>query len=411
MTATFRAVLFAAIAASILAPGASSKTSAAPVNRCAPQIEGKLVVGKTIISTTGCWAGNPSKFAYQWLRCDEHGANCIRVRRATNASYTLSSTDQGNTMIVLVTAANADGATGPVNSKPSAIVSAAAAPDNKVPPSITGKAIVGELLLANPGTYTGGLPDKYTYTWSRCDKDGAKCTTVAGETNQTYTVRRSDVGATLRVVVKATNEFGADVATSDRTAAVTEPPVQVSVTTSMTASKSIVTCCEVSKLTGTVSTGKAGEPVTILGRKYGDIVSSVVGTTTSTEGGDWSFSVRPSIQTTYQAKTSTATGAPLTIRVHPRVGLGFQNRTFTTKVTGGSGATSFAGKIVWFQRKPVVGGSWTTLQKVVLDTNSFARFTAKLPRGNQLVRVYLPQSEAGAGYLDGVSHLKRFNQR
>lgn len=408
---TFRLILVAAVTAAVLAPGASSQTNAPPLNRCAPQIAGKLVVGKTITSTAGCWSNAPTKYAYQWLRCDERGTNCIRITRAMNAAYTLTATDAGNTIIVLVTASNGDGSTGPVNSKPSSVVSAAASPLNKVPPSITGKPIVGELLLASPGTYTGGLPDRFAYTWSRCDTAGGKCVKIAGETNQTYTVRRGDVGSTLRVSVKASNDYGADVATSDRTGAITEQPAPVVVTTSMTATKSAVTCCETTRLGGTVSTGKAGETITILAKPFGQLTSVVAGATTTTDGGDWSIPVRPYVQTTYQAKTASSIGAPLTIKVHPRVGLGFQNRTFTTKVTGGNGATSFAGKIVWFQRKPVAGGSWTTLQRVVLDTNSFARFTAKLPRGNQLVRVYLPQSEAGAGYLDGVSHLKRFNQR
>src|SRR2546426_241066 len=76
------------------------------------------------------------------------------------------------------------------------------------------------------------------------------------------------------------------------------------------------------------------------------------------------FKVTPSTQTTYQAKTSTQTGPPLTIKVHPRVGLGFQNHTFSTKVTGGSDSTSFAGKIVYFQRRTASGG-WVTLEKVV----------------------------------------------
>jgi hypothetical protein len=78
----------------------------------------------------------------------------------------LSETDI--TQPALVTASNADGTTGPVNSRPSAIVSAAAAPQNTTPPSITGKAVVGELLFADPGKYTAGLPDKYTYQWVRC---------------------------------------------------------------------------------------------------------------------------------------------------------------------------------------------------------------------------------------------------
>ena len=79
-------------------------------------------------------------------------------------------------------------------------------------------------------------------------------------------------------------------------------------------------------------------------------------------------------------------------------------------MTGGSGATSFAGKIVFFQRR-FGRGRWVTLEKVVLDVNSIARFRVRLPRGVSFVRVYLTQAQAGAGYLDGVSKIRRFRFR
>lgn len=403
-------VLALAVLAMLLASGAPAGSAAAPVNRCAPTIEGSLFVGKTIRAGTGCWSNNPTRFAYQWLRCDENGANCVRITRATTPAYSLRSIDAGNTIVVLVTASNADGSTGPVNSKPSELVSTATAPENRERPSITGKPLVGELLFADPGKYTGGIPSKFTYQWQRCNAAGSTCTRVAGETNQTYTVRGADVDFSLRVAVTATNDYGSDVSTSDRTGVVKTAPAKVIVTTSMVASRSVVTCCAAAKLSGTISTAKAGELITIVALPFDEIAAVPIGTTTTTEGGAWSFAVRPSIQTTFRAKTSTSTGPPITIEVHPRVGLGYHRRIFSTKVTGGSGATSFAGKVVFFQRR-TAGGSWRTLDKVVLDINSIARFRVKLPRGVSFVRVYLTRAQAGAGYLDGVSHIRRFRFR
>jgi hypothetical protein len=404
------AALALTLMATLLTSSAAAATNAVPVNRCAPTITGRLVVGRTINSTTGCWTNNPTKFSYQWLRCDQDGNNCAKIAGATDSSYTLTSTDAGNRMMVFVTATNGDGSTGPVNSKPSAIVSTASAPQNTTAPSITGKAVVGQLLLADPGKYSGGIPTRFTYQWQRCNASGANCVNIADETKQTYTVRAADVGFTLRVVVRASNDFGFDTSTSDRTAVVAEAQSQVVVSTSMIASTSTVTCCATTKLSGTVSTGKGGETITILALEFGQLAAVPVGSTTTSSDGSWSFAVRPSIQTTYRAKTSTSTGPPLTINVHPRVGLGFQNHTFSTKVTGGAGATSFAGKIVYYQRRNS-SGRWVTLQKVVLDSFSMARFTAPLPRGVSFVRVYLPQAQAGPGYLDGVSHIKRFSKR
>jgi len=396
------------LAAVLLAPTAGARTLVAPVNTCAPVLSGQTAAGKTLTSSVGCWLNHPTAYAYQWLRCDTTGGNCVTISGATTNTYALTSSDAGHTMVSLVTASNADGMFGPVNSKPSAVVSAAAAPKNTTPPSITGKAIVGELLFADPGKYTAGLPDKYAFQWVRCNSGGGSCSSISGERSQTYTVRSAVIGSTLRVTVKASNAYGSTTTTSDRTAVVTDVPVVI-VTTSMTASTSVVTCCATSALSGTVSTAKTGEVITILALPFGELATTVLGTATTTAGGAWSFSVRPSIETTYTAKTSTSNGPPLTIGVHPRVGLGYQQGIFSTKVTGGAGATSFAGKVVFFQRRNSNGG-WVTLDKVVLNLNSFAKFKVKLPKGASDVRVYLTKAQAGGGYLDGASTIRRFTR-
>ena len=396
------------VAAALLAPTAGARSLAAPVNTCAPTLSGQAAAGRTLTSSKGCWTNNATAYAYQWLRCDVNGANCVTIAGATANKFTLSSSDVGHTLISLVTASNADGKTGPVNSKPSAVVSAAAAPQNTTPPSITGKPVVGELLFADPGKYTAGIPNSYAYQWVRCNSGGGSCSNISGERSQTYRVRSAVVGATLRVAVRASNPYGSITTTSDRTAVVTAVPVVV-VTTSMTASTAVVTCCATSVLNGTVSTAKAGELITILALPYGELAATPIGTATTTGAGQWSFTVRPAIQTTYTPKTSTSTGAPLTISVHPRVGLGYQGGIFSTKVTGGAGATSFAGKVVFFQRRNSSGG-WVTLDKVVLNLNSSAKFKVKLPRGASYVRVYITRAQAGGGYLDGASTIRRFTR-
>jgi hypothetical protein len=87
------------------------------------------------------------------------------------------------------------------------------------PPTVTGTAVQGQTLTASPGAWSA--PDAtFTYQWQHCDAAGATCADVAGATGPTYAVTAADVGATLVVVVKATNRFGSPTAPSVATAVV-----------------------------------------------------------------------------------------------------------------------------------------------------------------------------------------------
>ena len=88
------------------------------------------------------------------------------------------------------------------------------------PPTITGTPQQGQTLTGAPGTWTA--PDAvFTYQWQHCDAAGAACVDLAGATASTYAVTTADVGATLKVVVKAQNRFGEPTGTSAQTAVVT----------------------------------------------------------------------------------------------------------------------------------------------------------------------------------------------
>jgi hypothetical protein len=93
------------------------------------------------------------------------------------------------------------------------------APIAASPPTVTGTAQQGQTLTATAGAWTAG-DATFGYQWQRCDAAGANCADVAGVTTQTYAVTPADVGATLRVVVTATNRFGSAPGTSVQTAVV-----------------------------------------------------------------------------------------------------------------------------------------------------------------------------------------------
>jgi feruloyl esterase len=74
-----------------------------PISIAAPVVSGQPDVGQTLTATSGEWSGEGITYSYQWLRDGEP------IRRATSAQYRVSAADQGASLTVQVTAANADG--------------------------------------------------------------------------------------------------------------------------------------------------------------------------------------------------------------------------------------------------------------------------------------------------------------
>src|SRR5438552_8444571 len=148
------------------APGARAAATAAPVNTAPPTISGTPAVGQTLTASEGSWSNNPTSFAYQWLRCNGGGNNCVSVANGTQKTYTLVGADAGHTIRVRVTATNADGSNA-AQSDQTAVVAPAtstAAPKNTSAPAISGTPKVGQQLTANEGTWSGN-PTAYAYEW------------------------------------------------------------------------------------------------------------------------------------------------------------------------------------------------------------------------------------------------------
>jgi endoglucanase len=87
-----------------------------PGHSILPTISGAPVLGSTLHASRGRWIG-ASKFAYQWKRCNTHGAKCKLIhrprskRRTPASAYTLTRVDLGHRIRVTVTASDPHGST------------------------------------------------------------------------------------------------------------------------------------------------------------------------------------------------------------------------------------------------------------------------------------------------------------
>lgn len=153
-------------------------------------------------------------------------------------------------------------------------------------------------------------------------------------------------------------------------------------------------------LSGAVTNQLTNEPVTLTSQPFGKGTQSLA-TTTTAANGMFDFGVSPTIQTSYQAHWRTTASPNVTVNVAPRVGFGLIGRLYTAKVTSD---LNYAGHFVLVQKRNAIGG-WKTLKRVFLGANSRAVFRVHLAHGRSVLRVALPASQAGAGYVQGMSRL------
>ena len=150
------------------------------------------------------------------------------------------------------------------------------------------------------------------------------------------------------------------------------------------------------RLSGTSGHRIAGERVTVYAREYRQRFR-VVGTTSTAADGTWSYVFRPAIQTSFEAQAGADTARSPLVFVRPHVVFEPRGRGFFAEVTSGR---SFGGKRVLLQRR--VGRRWVTIHRAMLARRARV-FHVRLPRGVSRLRIFVPRSVAGRGYLAGFS--------
>ena len=171
-------------------------------------------------------------------------------------------------------------------------------------------------------------------------------------------------------------------------------------TVTLSAATQTITYGNSTSLSGAVSNQLVNEPVTLTAQPYGKGTQSLATATTQANGA-FTFSVSPTIQTSYLAHWRTTNSNPVTVNVAPRVGFGLSGRMYVAKVTSD---LTYGGHWVLVQRRNVLGG-WHSIKRVFLGDNSRALFRVRLPHGRSVLRLVLPTSQAGTGYVQGLSRL------
>ena len=171
-------------------------------------------------------------------------------------------------------------------------------------------------------------------------------------------------------------------------------------TVSLSTSSSRTTFRGAVTLSGVVSNSAVNQTVTISGQSYGQNAFVKLAEVTTTAGGAWTYTVRPTIRTVYQSTWAKHVSTQVTVGVRPLVSIrALDGNRFSTKVLA---AHSFAGKFVQLQRRSATG-RWLTLKRVRLNSMSAVTVKASLPMGTSTLRFAFSVNQAGSGYLAGFS--------
>ncbi len=189
-----------------------------PASTAPPTVSGTVQRTYILTGTPGTWTGPDNTYSYQWQR--DAGDGFEDIPGATGTAYTLTASDEGGPVRVVVTATNPD-ATIAEASDPTAVV-LSALPVNTSPPRITGIAQRDSSLGGDPGTWTG-LSNVFAYQW-QSSPDGTTWTDIPSATSLTYSVRTADEGMRLRLRVTVANPDGSRTAVSGPSAVVSAAP-------------------------------------------------------------------------------------------------------------------------------------------------------------------------------------------
>ncbi|MCW2924170.1 MAG: hypothetical protein JWM98_1574 [Thermoleophilia bacterium] len=199
----------------------SSVAAAVPTQRTSPTLSpASPAIGDAVTASNGTWdSPAPTTYTFQWQRCTPPGSlACVDILGATSNPYVTGAADATFSVRVRVTAHHGSAGVS-ATSVPTSTINGVG-PTLTLAPSISGQAIVGQLLTGASGSFSGPGLVTTAGRWQRCDAVGAGCVDIAGQTGATYTLGTGDLGATITYAVTATNAWGSASSSSAATTVV-----------------------------------------------------------------------------------------------------------------------------------------------------------------------------------------------
>jgi plastocyanin len=269
----------------------------------------------------------------------------------------------------------------------------------------------GQVTIAQTGfqPQTINVTAGQTVTWVNRDSSGASHQVVADDGSFTSPTLKQGATFTHTFEDAGTFKYHDGLHPSFTGTVQVAPGAQATVV--MQASRSTVIAGGAVTLTGSVAGAQAGETVSVVETPVGQTQRTIAVTTDST--GAFTLRVTPLIGTTYQAVvksaqsgTVRAQSSPTTVQVSPRVTLRrVSTIRFSTTVVD---VNTIDGNRAFLQRwaprlhRYVTFASARLRPSVSSDTVFVATFRTRMRHVK--LRAFLPQSQAGPGYLAGFSN-------
>lgn len=167
-------------------------------------------------------------------------------------------------------------------------------------------------------------------------------------------------------------------------------------------------------MTGTLSTQKANQQITIQALACGTTKTTNAARVKTAANGAYTATVTPTINTAYQATQKATKSNSVSVSVKPVVGIKRLKRgSFTATLVAGA---DFKGKVLLLQRYAKVRKRWVQVKKVTLTKSSAgtpkptiistASFKAKVAKGTR-VRLVLTKAHAAPCYAAANSNVVR----